>query len=162
MRCRQRASQRGASIGLMLFGLIFFAAGASVILVFPFRGELQCGGEPAVCVLERGGLVTPEARSFVVADIASAEVKERLDDEGDLLSQPVLVLKSGAHEPLQGGWSNLGDPHGDAAKIRAWLAAPTGTLILSSGSGWFVMIFGSVFTLIGLFVMGLGWVQDGD
>lgn len=159
-RSTQRTTQRGAVVAMMLFGLLFFTVGLSIVLFLPMHGELHCGGEPPVCALERGGLVTPEIRRFVASDIADAVVLEREDDEGDLLFQPILVLKTGVHEPLQGGFSNLGDPHGDTAKIRAWLAAPTGTLTLSSGSPWFAIVFGGIFALVGVVVMLAGWAKE--
>ncbi|MGK0362271.1 MAG: hypothetical protein ACI9U2_004591 [Bradymonadia bacterium] len=159
---QHRSTQRGAVIGLMLFGLLFFAAGLAVILFLPMRGELRCGGDPPMCVLERGGLATPEIRQFAASDIAGARIDEREDDEGTMLYRPVIMLKSGAREPLQGGFSNLGDPQGDTAKIEAWLAAPSVPLTLSSGSAWFALIFGGVFALAGFGVMLLGWVKDSD
>lgn len=157
-----RSTQRGAGMGLVLFGLAFVGVGLAVALLIPVRSGLHCGGEPPACVIERGGLALPKIRRFAITEISRVSTEASEDEDGGLLYRPVLVLKTDVLEPLRDGFGDLGNAQDEAATVRAWLAAPTGPLIRASGDVWLALVLGGIIAMIGLGLMLIGWINRDD
>lgn len=149
------------ALGPKIIGGMFAVSGLGMLLFFPSKGTVRCTPEPAICVIDRGSLARPETISLKRDQIRLVDVQETDGEDGPSW-RPVFVLKNGTVEPWVDSYSNMGDFERWADQVATWLEIPKGELTIDADLGWFSLLMGLGFFLVGGFIMFAGSDDDDD